>query len=109
VFDPTNKNNRESIFEVQYKQGNEGQHSDFIWRFIPKATNPDFILGINGTNARGGLSSGGWNVPTQEMVDSYEPGDLRLPASIAVAEGAVDDNNVMTITGVKSPVDYVPT
>jgi len=108
VFDPTNKNNRESIFEVQYKQGNEGQHSDFIWRFIPKATNPDFILGINGTNARGGLSSGGWNVPTQEMVDSYEEGDLRLPASIAVAEGAVDDNDVMTITGVKSPVDYVP-
>ncbi|GGG75331.1 membrane protein [Parapedobacter pyrenivorans] len=108
VFDPVHKNNKESIFEVQYKQGNEGQHSDFIWRFIPKATNPDFILGVNGTNARGGLASGGWNVPTQEMVDSYESGDLRLPASIAVAEGAVDDNNVMTITTVKSPVGFTP-
>jgi len=109
VFDPVHKNNKESIFEVQYKQGNEGQHSDFIWRFIPKATNPDFILGVNGTNARGGLASGGWNVPTQEMIDSYEAGDLRLPASIAVAEGTVDDNSVMTITAVKSPVDYLPT
>src|SRR5690606_661481 len=37
VFDPAYKNNKESIFEVQYKQGNEGQQSDFIWRFIPKA------------------------------------------------------------------------
>ncbi len=109
VFNPIHKNNRESIFEVQYKQGNEGQHSDFIWRFIPKATNPGFILGVNGTNARGGLASGGWNVPTQEMVDSYEAGDLRLPASIAVAEGVVDDNDVMTFMAVKSPVDYEPT
>lgn len=109
VFDPVHKNNKESIFEVQYKAGNEGQHSDFIWRFIPKATNPDFILGVNGTNARGGLTSGGWNVPTQEMVDAYESRDLRLPASIGVAEGTVDDNNVMTITAVKSPVDYQPT
>lgn len=108
VFDPTHKNNKESIFEVQYKQGNEGQHSDFVWRFIPKATNPDFILGVDGTNARGGLASGGWNVPTQEMVDSYEAGDLRLPASIGVAEGTVNDNNVMTITAVKSPVNYQP-
>ncbi|MEC5142928.1 RagB/SusD family nutrient uptake outer membrane protein [Chitinophaga sp. 212800010-3] len=107
VFDPGNKNNRESIFEIQYKQGNEGQQSDFIWRFIPKATNPGFILGVNGTNARGGLASGGWNVPTQEMVDSYENGDLRLPASIAVAEGTID-NEVMTVTAVKSPVGYQP-
>jgi len=109
VFDPVHKNNKESIFEVQYKQGNEGQHSDFIWRFIPKATNPDFILGVNGTNARGGLTSGGWNVPTQEMIDSYETGDERLAKSIAVAEGSVDNNDVMTITGVKSPVNYRPT
>lgn len=109
VFDPVHKNNKESIFEVQYKQGNEGQQSDFIWRFIPRATNPDFILGVNGTNARGGLASGGWNVPTQEMVDSYEAGDLRLAASIAVAEGSVDENEIMTVTAVKSPVDYVRT
>lgn len=108
VFDPANKNNKESIFEVQYKIGNDGQQSDFIWRFIPKTTNSEFILGLRGTNARGGLASGGWNVPTQEMVASYEKGDLRLPASIAVAEGNIN-NEVMTITGVKSPVDYKPT
>ena len=108
VFDPTNKNSKESIFEVQYKMGNDGQQSDFIWRFIPKTTNSEVILGLRGTNARGSLASGGWNVPTQEMVDSYEKGDLRLPASIAVAEGTVA-NEVLTTTAVKSPVDYKPT
>lgn len=107
VFDVKNKNNKESIFEVQYQMGNDGQQSDFIWRFIPKTTNSEFILGLRGTNARGGLASGGWNVPTQELVDSYEDNDLRLPASIAVAEGTIN-NEVLTTTAVKSPVNYVP-
>ena len=107
VFDPANKNNRESIFEVQYKIGNDGQQSDFIWRFIPKTTNSEAILGLHGTNARGGLASGGWNVPTQEMIDSYEAGDLRLPASVGVAEGTVV-SEVLTTTAVKSPVNYTP-
>lgn len=107
VFELTNKNSKESIFEVQYKMGNDGQQSDFIWRFIPKTTNSEAILGLHGTNARGGLASGGWNVPTQEMVDSYEKGDLRLPASIAVAEGTVE-SEVLTTTAVKSPVNYKP-
>ncbi|HYH55671.1 MAG TPA: RagB/SusD family nutrient uptake outer membrane protein, partial [Anseongella sp.] len=107
VFDPSNKNNRESIFEIQYKSGNEGQQSDFIWRFIPKTTNTEAILGISGPNLRGGLASGGWNVPTREMVESYEAGDLRLPASIAVAEGTLDGEE-FTTESVKSPVGYTP-
>lgn len=107
VFDPTKKNHRESIFEVQYKTGNEGQHSDFIWRFIPKTSNTEAILGLAGTNLRGSLTSGGWNVPTQELVDSYEPGDLRLAASIAIAEGT-QEGDIFTTESVISPVDYAP-
>ena len=107
VFDPAHKNNKESIFEVQYKQGNEGQQSDFAWRFIPKTTNPEAIMGVKGTNLRGGLSSGGWNVPTQEMVDSYEPGDARLPASIGVAVGSQSGEN-FTTKKVVSPVGFTP-
>ncbi len=107
VFRPANKNNKESIFEVQYKAGNEGQHSDFIWRFIPKTTNTEAILGLHGTNLRGGITSGGWNVPTQELVDSYEDGDLRLEASIAVAEGT-QVGEAFTTETVKSAVDYTP-
>jgi hypothetical protein len=108
VFALTNKNSKESIFEVQYKIGNDGQQSDFTWRFIPKSTNTELILGLHGTSIRGGLSSGGWNVPTQEMVDSYEKTDLRLPASIQIAEGTMSGDN-FTATAVKSPVGYVPT
>jgi hypothetical protein len=108
VFDPANKNSKESIFEVQYKEGNDGQQSDFAWRFIPRTSNSEIILGLHGSNSNGGLSSGGWNVPTQEMVNSYESGDLRLPASIAVAEGTVT-NGIMQIADVKSPVGFTPT
>jgi len=107
VFQLNNKNSRESIFEVQYKAGNDGQQSDFAWRFIPKSTNTEAILGLRGTSIRGGLSSGGWNVPTQEMVDSYEKTDKRLPASIAVAEGTMSGDN-FTVVSVKSSVGYVP-
>jgi hypothetical protein len=107
-FDPVKKNNQESIFEVQYLDGNDGQQSDFIWRFIPRTTNSQVILGYQGSNSNGGLSSGGWNVPTQEMVDSYESGDLRLDASIAVAEGTTA-NGLLTTTDVKSIVGFKPT
>lgn len=107
VFDPAMKNNQESIFEVQYQSGNEDQHSDFIWRFIPKTTNTEAILGLSGTNLRGGITSGGWNVPTRELINSYETGDLRLPASIAIAEGTQEGEN-FTTERVVSPVGYTP-
>jgi hypothetical protein len=106
VFKVTNKNSAESIFEVQYREGDTGQQSDYIWRFIPKTVNSEAILGIRASNT--GFHSGGWNVPTQAMVDSYETGDLRLGASVAVAEGTVSGNN-FTIETVKDIVGYTPT
>ena len=108
VFDPKNKNSKESIFEVQYKEGNLGYQSSFIWMFIPKTTNTEAILGLHGTNIGGGLKTGGWNVPTQEMVDSYENGDLRLPVSIAVAEGT-QTGEIFTTETVMSTVGFTPT
>lgn len=105
-FDPNNKNNRESIFEVQYKEGEkDGQQSDFNWRFIPKAKNPEKIMGVKGTNLRGGIASGGWNVPTQEMIDSYEEGDLRLPVSIGVAVGSGSVES-FEISNILSPEEF---
>jgi starch-binding outer membrane protein, SusD/RagB family len=106
VFDPNNKNNQESIFEVQYLSDLvSGQQSDFAWEFMPKATNPQFIMGYNGGSMN--LQSG-WNVPTQEMVSSYEAGDTRLDASVAVVEGTISGVETFTITGLKSAVGYVP-
>lgn len=105
-FDPDNKNNKESIFAIQYKQGDEGQQSDFSWRFIPKTTNTEPLTGV--IASIGNVNWGGWNVPTQEMIDSYEKGDKRLPASIGVVEGVKDGDN-FTIQSVKNVVNYAPT
>lgn len=91
VFNPDNKNHKESIFEIQYMEGDAGQQSDFIWRLIPKMDNTDDLLGVKANNYA--YTSGGWNVPTKEMVDSYEDGDERLNASIVVAEGVQTGDN----------------
>lgn len=87
VFDPGNKNNKESIFEVQYKAGTDNQASQFIYYFIPNMPDVSNILGINADN-----TEGGWNVPTDDILHSYEPGDKRLDASIGVIKGKLDAN-----------------
>jgi hypothetical protein len=107
VFEPANKNSRESIFEVQYMSDLvSGQQSNFAWVFIPKSTNSEIIAGYH-DGAMNIFS--GWNVPTTEMVASYEANDTRLPASIAVVEGKISGVEDFTITGLKSPVGYTPT
>ncbi len=106
VFDPGNKNNAESIFEVQYMSDLvSGQQSNFAWVFAPKTQNPDFLMGCNGGSMN---IFSGWNVPTQELIDSYEAGDKRLEASVAVIEGTISGVEDFTATGIKSPVDYNP-
>lgn len=104
VFELSNKNSTESIFEIQYQQGNQGQNSDFLYPFIPLSADVSLITGISSQNLQGG----GWNTPTFEMIAAYEDGDERLPASIGIVEGTGQIGN-MFIDEVKSPVNYVPT
>lgn len=103
AFSLSQKNSVESIFEVQYQQGNQGQQSNFLYHFLPLSADVSKITGITSQNRQGG----GWNTPTFEMIESYEPGDKRLEASIGIAEGTgvVGD---MFIEAVKSPVGYTP-
>lgn len=109
VFNPANKNSKESIFEIQYIEdgSNAGVHNDIPWRLISKCSNNDFLMGITFSNYAG--TSGGWCVPTEEMIQSYEPGDKRLDASIAVAEGKTDDAEQFTCEEVKTVSDFTPT
>ena len=107
IFDPNNKNNQESIFEVQYMSDLvSGQQSNFAWQFMPKALNPQFLMGYNGGSMN---IFSGWNVPTAEMVSSYEAGDKRLDPSIAVVEGTISGVEDFTISALKSVVGYTPT
>lgn len=75
-FDASIKNNPESIFEVQYTgssaydfNGNDNQASWLSTFMGPR--NSGFVAG-----------SYGWNLPNQEFVDSYEPGDMRKDLTV---------------------------
>jgi hypothetical protein len=103
IYSLGNKNGKESIFEIQYLDGDGGQHNDLTWRQIPKCSNNDLLMGINANNYA--YTSGGWSVPTQDMIDSYEAGDKRLSASIAVAEGT-DVMEQFTFERLAEPLGY---
>lgn len=105
VFSTSNKNSEESIFEVQFMEDlQNGMNSNFIYTFLPRCTNTALITGV-GTN---NTSSGGWNTPTRDLIEAYEPNDERLDASIGVAEGTYNASNHMALSAYKSIVGYVP-
>lgn len=97
LFKVATKNSRESIFEVQYKSGTDGQSSMFIYFFTPvvKSTTP--YLGINYAN-----TAGGFNTPTDDMLSQYEAGDKRLNASIGYVKGHYDTTGTYLADSVSS-------
>ena len=103
VFDLANKNSVESIFEVQYMQGNQGQESNF-YSFLPYTNDLFLITGVHSSN---GPCDIGYNTPTGELMSAYEPNDTRLDGSIAIAEGVISDDGNFEIEVIKSPVGYV--
>lgn len=105
VFLPANKNSKESLFEVQYLEGIQGgQQSNFIYLFLLRTTNTTLITGIATNNS----GIGGWNTPTQDIIDAYEADDKRKDASVAIAEGAYNTSDLFVISGNKSIVNYIP-
>ncbi|MGI8637117.1 MAG: RagB/SusD family nutrient uptake outer membrane protein [Segetibacter sp.] len=102
VFNPANKNtSKELIFDVQFQSGTTGQSSNFIYRFTPITGNTTNILGVNFNN-----TIGGWDVPTDDLISQFEPGDTRLDASIGIVEGTLDANTNFVPTRVVSAVNY---
>ena len=84
-FSATNKNTIESLFEVQYSGATTyGFFDDFNQAsWVSTFTGPrnsDFVGGAYG-----------WNQPTQEFVDSYEPGDKRKDATVLYEGGPAFD------------------
>ncbi|WP_333886197.1 RagB/SusD family nutrient uptake outer membrane protein [Sphingobacterium siyangense] len=79
-FNPAFKNGTESIFEIQYLGSNASLFSDFMYRFAPY---------ISGSAVTGDPQSplaveSGWNIPTQDLIDSYEENDNRFDYSLAL-------------------------
>lgn len=102
VFSTSNKNSKESVFEVQYQMGTQGQQSNFIYMFLPHVPSTTPYTGVNYNN----INIGGWNMPTQDIIDSYESGDKRLDASIAIAEGSINTTGIFQATGIASIINY---
>lgn len=83
VFKVTNKNNAESVFDVQYKSGQVGLGNGWPNSFAP-LNSANFVIPFGGD---------GNNAPTDDLIKEYEPGDTRFAATIATsyigAAGAV--------------------
>lgn len=79
VFDPVKKNGPESIFEIQYKGGADdlGEWSSFIYTFGPRLSG-SAVTGIEKSNPSG------WNIPTNDLINAYEPNDKRKAASVGL-------------------------
>lgn len=101
IYNRANENSRESIFEIQYKEGTEGLQGNLIYRFIPVTPDARAILGIAYNNI-----DGGWNVPSDDIMAAYEPNDKRLDASVAIAEGYLDADADFVPEKVVSVVNY---
>lgn len=82
-FSATHKNTIESLFEVQYS----GATTYGFFDDLNQASWTSTYTGPRNADFVGG--SYGWNQPTQEFVDAYEPGDLRKDVTV-LYEGCPD-------------------
>ncbi len=87
IFDPSNKNNAELIFSVQYTfdEENTDQASHFAYNFLPRMSD---MSGIDGFLSTCQNLYGGWNTPTPDLVAEFDTSDLRFKASIGFYSGS---------------------
>lgn len=85
IYDPNQKNHQESIFEIQYKEGNEGYASGFLYQFIPEMTAED-LSKLTGGIPQSERTWQGYNIPTPDILETYEANDVRKEASIGTLQ-----------------------
>jgi starch-binding outer membrane protein, SusD/RagB family len=78
----SNKNNAESVFEVQFLEGAAGLQGNFMYQFMPRPISGAELLPIMGTSNPQNIDGEGNNIPTPDIIAAYEPGDVRKDASI---------------------------
>ena len=91
MFERDWENNIESVFEIQYSDVDGGSFDCF------QCLEGNYTTYFNGprgfVDATGKFDAGySFNVPTQEVVDAFEPGDLRYETSILDIEQYIIDN-----------------
>ena len=93
LFNGDNEESDESIFEIEYLTGNVGEGNSFSYNFTPAL----FNMALFKDNSQGA----GRLVPTQDLFDSYEEGDLRKEASVADSVLLSDGTYEHTLYGLK--------
>ena len=81
-FTSANKNNAESVFEVQYLEGAAGFNGNQIYRFVPTPITAAELRPITGTSNAQPLSGENNKIHTPDLIAAYEPGDKRKDISI---------------------------
>lgn len=81
VFEPAQKNNAESIFEIQYKQGTEGFASNFFYTFLVQPVAATEVTAVTGI-PEVPRTIEGFNIPTPDIINVYEANDIRKAATI---------------------------
>ena len=92
VFNPTNKDFKETIFAIQYSENSVELSNRFIFWFAPW-TSAGAITGRPAIN----LVGGGWNQPTDDLINAFEAGDKRLEVSVKYWTGKDWDGQIRPI------------
>lgn len=78
----TNKNNAESVFEIQFREGPDGLQGTFLYQHLPYPLTVAEVRSLFNTSNPQPLDGQGNNIPTPDIIAAYEPGDLRKEASV---------------------------
>ena len=82
-FDPTQKNNEESIFEIQYDGADASYSSNFFYPMTPYPMSAEVMAELTGTSNATALAEGeGYCIPSPNLIAAYESGDERFTATI---------------------------
>lgn len=81
-----NKNNKESIFEIQFKEGPDGLNGSFMYNIAPKPILASELQALTGTSNPQPLDGEARYVPTPDIIEAFEEGDLREDLTIGYVE-----------------------
>jgi len=92
LFEPSNKDYKETIFSVQYSENSRELSNRFIFMFAPWTSGGNITKrpSIN-------MISAGWNMPTNDLLNAFEAGDKRKDVSIKFWNGPDWDGTVRNI------------
>ncbi len=92
IFNPAKKDYTETLFSIQYSESSAETSNRFIFWFAPHTSGGQVT---NRPNIN--IIGAGWNQPTADLIEAFEPGDKRKPVSIGFWEGRDWDNQVRPI------------